>query len=104
MTCKWGHPVATLPSDEGDQTSLLVGHELCRSTAAPPNRKRGAVYPTLTMGLKVLRRDYRRGKPYHPNITLPLYCRASPLVLQLEFATTTAARIVSVVCGKGVSL
>eukprot|EP00965_Chrysotila_dentata_P262845 6214687-Pleurochrysis_carterae.AAC.6 len=27
MTCKWGHPVATLPSDEGDYTSLVVGPE-----------------------------------------------------------------------------
>eukprot|EP00965_Chrysotila_dentata_P006074 199340-Pleurochrysis_carterae.AAC.1 len=31
MRYKWGHPVATLPSDEGDYTSLEVGHKLCKS-------------------------------------------------------------------------
>eukprot|EP00965_Chrysotila_dentata_P142826 4720069-Pleurochrysis_carterae.AAC.1 len=29
--CKWGHPVATLPSNEGDYTSLVVGHTFCKS-------------------------------------------------------------------------
>eukprot|EP00965_Chrysotila_dentata_P219214 6190998-Pleurochrysis_carterae.AAC.3 len=34
MTCKWGQtPVATLPSDEGDYTSLVVGPKLCESQA-----------------------------------------------------------------------
>eukprot|EP00965_Chrysotila_dentata_P189116 6173151-Pleurochrysis_carterae.AAC.9 len=30
-TCKWGHPIATLPSDEGDYTSLVAGHKFCKS-------------------------------------------------------------------------
>eukprot|EP00965_Chrysotila_dentata_P252755 6210856-Pleurochrysis_carterae.AAC.1 len=31
MTCKLGHPVATLPSDEGDYTLLVVGHKFFKS-------------------------------------------------------------------------
>eukprot|EP00965_Chrysotila_dentata_P199755 6179568-Pleurochrysis_carterae.AAC.6 len=34
MRYKWGHPVATLPSDKGDHTSLEVGHKFCNSVAA----------------------------------------------------------------------
>eukprot|EP00965_Chrysotila_dentata_P078476 2585646-Pleurochrysis_carterae.AAC.3 len=30
MRYKWGHPFATLPSDEGDFTSLEVGHKFCK--------------------------------------------------------------------------
>eukprot|EP00965_Chrysotila_dentata_P051998 1725922-Pleurochrysis_carterae.AAC.1 len=35
MTCKWGHPVATLPSDEGDYTLLVVGPKFCKSVERP---------------------------------------------------------------------
>eukprot|EP00965_Chrysotila_dentata_P062592 2073995-Pleurochrysis_carterae.AAC.1 len=31
MTCRWGHSVVTLPSDEGDYTLLMVGHKFCKS-------------------------------------------------------------------------
>eukprot|EP00965_Chrysotila_dentata_P017109 568259-Pleurochrysis_carterae.AAC.1 len=34
MMYKWGHPVATLPSDEGDYTSLKVGHKFCKSLSS----------------------------------------------------------------------
>eukprot|EP00965_Chrysotila_dentata_P013879 460313-Pleurochrysis_carterae.AAC.1 len=33
MAYGWGHPVATLPSDEGDYTSLLPRHKFCESEA-----------------------------------------------------------------------
>eukprot|EP00965_Chrysotila_dentata_P259701 6213644-Pleurochrysis_carterae.AAC.6 len=40
--CKWGHPVATLPNAEGDNTSLLQSNvnsaNLCRGGAAQPER------------------------------------------------------------------
>eukprot|EP00965_Chrysotila_dentata_P178444 5893408-Pleurochrysis_carterae.AAC.1 len=32
--CKWGHLVATLPSDEGDCTSLWSGNKFCESLAS----------------------------------------------------------------------
>eukprot|EP00965_Chrysotila_dentata_P149082 4923730-Pleurochrysis_carterae.AAC.14 len=34
MRYKWGHAVATLPSDEGDYTSLEVGHTFCKSLSS----------------------------------------------------------------------
>eukprot|EP00965_Chrysotila_dentata_P038478 1278551-Pleurochrysis_carterae.AAC.1 len=34
MTCKWGHPVATFPSDGGDNTSRVVGHKFYKSVSA----------------------------------------------------------------------
>eukprot|EP00965_Chrysotila_dentata_P173926 5741170-Pleurochrysis_carterae.AAC.1 len=38
MMYKWGHPVATLPSDGGDYTSPVVGPELCESSPLPRAR------------------------------------------------------------------
>eukprot|EP00965_Chrysotila_dentata_P217994 6190351-Pleurochrysis_carterae.AAC.1 len=56
MNCKWGHPVATLPGDEGDKTSLSQKNansanqgaggwcgfyvlDLCRNSSAPGKRR-----------------------------------------------------------------
>eukprot|EP00965_Chrysotila_dentata_P167558 5533506-Pleurochrysis_carterae.AAC.1 len=31
MVCKWGHPVDSLPSDEGGCTLLVVGPKFCKA-------------------------------------------------------------------------
>eukprot|EP00965_Chrysotila_dentata_P259654 6213629-Pleurochrysis_carterae.AAC.3 len=55
------------------------------TAAAPNNRRGGTVYPLTIMRLKVLRRCIRRGKPWHPNTTLPLSTAVAwPLPVELN--------------------
>eukprot|EP00965_Chrysotila_dentata_P190351 6173833-Pleurochrysis_carterae.AAC.1 len=48
MTCKWGHPVATLPSDEGDYTSLCGGTKILQIITPSPGTNQQLRVHSLT--------------------------------------------------------
>eukprot|EP00965_Chrysotila_dentata_P126712 4190695-Pleurochrysis_carterae.AAC.1 len=50
MKCKWGHPVATLPSDEGDHTSLVVGPKFCEPVCREYISSDSSNFKTATNG------------------------------------------------------
>eukprot|EP00965_Chrysotila_dentata_P097554 3223912-Pleurochrysis_carterae.AAC.1 len=90
MRCKWGHPVATLPSNEGNYTSLEVGRKFCKSHTRAElglSRTRGAhdVGDELSSGerdaVNTPRGEERlRRYPAHPDTGLYSSTLASPMV------------------------